>query len=272
MTGLVWDTSFAALAKPLPADTPRERLWADLAKPEWELAGPALSALASRPDDFVSLVHDRLPAAAGPDFDPDALKKLVGQLGDATFAARERASAGLARHGREVLPLLQEELGRTTSAEQRRRLQAAIDAVARSPVPSEHLRQVRLLSLLEQQKTDAARAQLKRLAAGHAAAALTGDAKAALARSRTANTGSSSSPTRFFNSPTSISGFSLALRFWRTTANKSSGRVTSADSAGPANSHSGLARSAQRRSRGVSAGSGFASAANDVSHTRPVMS
>jgi len=114
MTGLVWDVSFASLAKPSTAG--RDKLWADLAKPEWELAGPALAALASQPDDLLKLVRDRLPAATGPDFDPEALAKLVGQLGDAVFAARERASAALARHGREVLPLLQDDLTRTTSA------------------------------------------------------------------------------------------------------------------------------------------------------------
>jgi len=58
----------------------------------------------------------------------------------------------------------------------------AIDTIARSPVPSERLRQTRVLALLEQQKSDAARAELKRLAAGHSAAALTRDAKAATGR------------------------------------------------------------------------------------------
>lgn len=180
MTGLVWDTSYAALAKPSVAD--RDKLWADLAKPEWALAGPALAALANRPHEFLSLVRDRLPAATGPDFDVETLTKLVAQLGDPVFAARERASATLVRHGREALPLLHDGLSKTTSAEQRRRLQVAIDTIARSPVPSDRLRQVRLLALLEQQKTDAAKAELKRLAAGHAAAALSREAKAIIER------------------------------------------------------------------------------------------
>jgi RNA polymerase sigma factor (sigma-70 family) len=180
MTGLVWDSSYPALAKPSVAG--RDKLWADLAKPEWELAGPALAALAGTPDDFLALVHARLPAAAGPDFDPEALAKLVSQLSDPTFAARERASTALARQGREALPSLHDELSRATTAEQRRRLQAAIDTIARSPVPSERLRQVRVLALLVQQKSEGARAELKRLAAGHSAAALTRDAKAAVER------------------------------------------------------------------------------------------
>ena len=75
--------------------------------------------------------------------------------------------------GREVVPLLQAELPRTTTVEQRRRLQAAIDQIAHSPVASERLREVRALALLDQQRTDAARAELKRLAAGHSDAALT---------------------------------------------------------------------------------------------------
>ena len=59
MTGLVWDASFAALAKPSAAD--RDRLWVDLAKPEWELAGPSLAALAmplpGSPTGFGSLMR-----------------------------------------------------------------------------------------------------------------------------------------------------------------------------------------------------------------------
>jgi hypothetical protein len=89
---------------------------------------------------------------------------------------------GSAKHGRVVLPLLQDELAKANSAEQRRRLQAIIGSIAQSPVPSEHLRQVRVLALLEQQHSDDARAELKRLAEGHADAALTRAAKAALGR------------------------------------------------------------------------------------------
>jgi hypothetical protein len=62
-----------------------------------------------------------------------------------------------------------------------------IQAVARSPVPSDSLRQLRLLALLEQNGTTEARAELKRLAGGHADAAPTRDARAALERASNLN-------------------------------------------------------------------------------------
>src|SRR5262249_9695298 len=159
--GLVWDVSFATLARP------REKTagaWADLAKPEWELAGPSIAALAARPDDLLAAVREQLKAADKPDDDPAELGKLVDQLSDPLFAVRERASAALQRFGREALPALQERLGKATAAEPRQRLQQVMQQIARSPVPSDHLRSGRALALLEQFGTPAARVELTRLA------------------------------------------------------------------------------------------------------------
>jgi WD40 repeat protein len=183
-TGLVWDTSIASMARPQAIVTlaERDKVWEDLAKPEWALAGPALAALAAEPKVLRALVHEKLAAATTPDVDGEATRKLAAQLGDQIFAVRERASAALVRLSREVLPLLQGELARSTNAEQRRRLQAAIGAITRSPIPSPQLRQTRILAVLEQIRTEDSRAELKRLAEGHPEAALTRDAKAALAR------------------------------------------------------------------------------------------
>src|SRR5262249_6961419 len=183
-TGLVWDTSIASLAKPqtLASDADRERAWANLAKPEWELAGPSLTGLAREPSTFLELVRRQLQTASAPEFDAEAIKKQVAQLGDPVFAVRERASAALIRNGREALPLLRDELSRSSNAEQRRRLDAAIGVINRSLVPSERLRQLRVLALLEQLQSDESRAELKRLANGHPDASLTRDARAALAR------------------------------------------------------------------------------------------
>ncbi len=179
-TALVWDTSYAKLAKPAAGD--RDKLWADLAKPEWQLAGPALAALAQKPDDFLALVKENLPAADKPDVDREAIAKSLKQLDDQIFAVRERASAALSRLGRESLPQLRGRLSKATSSESKTRLQRAIDLISRMPAPSGHLRQIRLLALLEQMQSPEAKQELERLARGHADAALTKDAKAALAR------------------------------------------------------------------------------------------
>lgn len=180
MTGLVWDVSFAALAKPSVGE--REKLWVDLAKPEWLFAGPALAALANRPDDLMALVREHMKPADKPDFDRDAISKWVEQLDDQLFAVRERASASLSRLGRETLPLLHDHLTKVTSRERQTRLRRAIEHIRQSPVPSHHLREMRAIALLEQLGTRAARDELKRLANGNLEARLTREAQTALAR------------------------------------------------------------------------------------------
>jgi RNA polymerase sigma factor (sigma-70 family) len=180
MTGLVWDTSYPALAKPAAAAP--DQLWADLAKPEWTLAGPALAAFGAKSEVLLALVRARLDSAAKPDFEREAVAKLVGQLDDQVFAVRDRAGTELARLGREALPLLRVHLGRATSAEQKTRLKKAIEQIAVSAVPSAYLRERRVVALLERVKSPESQTELERLAAGHADATLTREAKAALGR------------------------------------------------------------------------------------------
>ncbi len=181
-TGLVWDVTFASLAKPSEAE--RAQLWIDAAKPEWLLAGPALAALAEKPGDLLALVREHLKPADKPDVDRESIAKSVEQLDDQLFAVRERASAALGRLGREALPLLQEHLSDAKTGERRARLQKIVDRIRLMPIPSDHLRQMRMLAVLEQTKSAAAREELKRLAGGHADASLTREAKAALDRAR----------------------------------------------------------------------------------------
>jgi hypothetical protein len=176
----VWDTSYAALEK--PAARASDRLWADIAKPEWPLAGPALAALAAKPDAFVPLVRELLPAATKADLDVEAIAKWVEQLDDQVFAVRDRASTELTRLGRESLPLLREHLARATSAERKTRLRQAIDRVGTSTVPSAHLRERRAVALLEQLHSPGSQTELDRLVKGHPEALLTREAKAALER------------------------------------------------------------------------------------------
>ncbi len=118
-------------------------LWVNLAKPEWLFAGPALAALENRPDDLVAIVREHMKPAEKPDFDREGIAKWVEQLDDPLFAVRERASASLSRLGREALPLLHDHLSKTTSKERQERLRRAIEHVRHTPVPSNHLRELR---------------------------------------------------------------------------------------------------------------------------------
>src|SRR5262249_27788960 len=120
--------------------------------------------------------------AERPGVDAADVAKLVAQLDDQTFAVRERAAAALARLNCEALPLLQDHFTSAKSAETRKRLQQTIRDIVATPVASARLREMRAVAMLEQASTDAARAELKRLAGGHADAALTRDTAAALKR------------------------------------------------------------------------------------------
>ena len=109
-TGLVWDVSYASLAKPSSAD--RENLWADLAKPEWVLAGPAMADFAINTDDFLATVRERLSAANQPDYVEAEVLKWIEQLDVIRFDIRRRAQAELSNVGRAIVPLLREKLGK----------------------------------------------------------------------------------------------------------------------------------------------------------------
>jgi hypothetical protein len=184
LTGLVWDVSLAAAgragAAPAPADF--DRLWTELAKPEWDLAGPALATLAAHPEAAAALLRDRLRPAARPGFDAATIDKLVRQLDSDLFAERERASAELRRLRADAIPHLRRHAQQATSAEARRRLTQLIQAITVVPLPSERLRELRAVELLAQAGTPAAREHLRALAGGAAGAELTRAAADALRR------------------------------------------------------------------------------------------
>jgi RNA polymerase sigma factor (sigma-70 family) len=184
LTGLVWDVSLAAItragAEPTPADL--DRLWTDLAKPVWGLAGPALATLAAHPEAAVGLLRDRLRPDNRPAVDVAAIDRLVRQLDSRVFAERERALAELRRLDLDALPHLRRRAAETTSAEVRQRLAKLLQDFAAAPLPPERLRELRAVELLEQTATPAAREQLRALAGGGAGARLTEAAADALQR------------------------------------------------------------------------------------------
>jgi RNA polymerase sigma factor (sigma-70 family) len=182
VTGLVWDVSLSAAGRagtaPQPADA--DRLWAELAKPEWELAGPALATLAAHPEAAVGLLTQRLRPADQPPRVAEEVERLVRQMDSPKYGARELAAAELRRLGRSALPHLRRHAKDTASAEVRGRLTQLIQGLADVPLPSEQLRELRALELLEQVGTPTARAHLRALAGGHREAELTRAAADAL--------------------------------------------------------------------------------------------
>ena len=179
MTGLVWDVSYRALASPAVAT--RDSLWTALAQHDWSEAGPASSQLAAKPDELFALVKDRLPAADKPDFVRDAVIKWIGQLETEKGEMRERAIVELSRIGREILPLLREQMSKS-SDNGKSGMKRAIDLVSDQPIPKDRLRPTRVVALLAQIHSPESRRELERLAGGHPQADLSRIAKSALAR------------------------------------------------------------------------------------------
>jgi WD40 repeat protein len=110
----------------------------------------------------------------------DQLRRLLSDLGRAEFAVREKAEQALTELG-DAARAAVEEANRTAKDVETRlrlkRLRARLEA--RAPL---RLREVRAIMVLEARGTPAARALLRRLAAGMAEARLTREAKAAVRR------------------------------------------------------------------------------------------
>src|SRR5262249_51906081 len=97
------------------------------------------------------------------------------------FAERERVSTELERAGERCEALLQLTLGRSTDAEQRRRVNRLLDKLVRRVPSDDDLWQLRAIQVLELRGDPDSREQLRRLPTG-AASRLTTDANEAQKR------------------------------------------------------------------------------------------
>ncbi len=170
----VWEP--ARLTRPLPGADPNA-LWAHLAGADAGLAFRAVEALTAEPTKAVPLVRDKLHAR--PDL-RDRIDALVGRLGDAEFAARERATAELGAIGADAGPALRRAVADDPSPEVRRR---AARLIARLPgVGRASPTDVRAVEVLERIGSPEARAALAALAGRELDTPLKREAAAALTR------------------------------------------------------------------------------------------
>ncbi len=184
-TALVWDVP-AAPPRPTPGDMDAlqtEKLWNDLLGEDAARAYDAVRALASAPASATAFLGEKLrPAARADAPDPKRVARLIEQLDDDEFEAREQASAELASAGPEVAPALRRALASDVSPEVKRRAEVLLAKLGRHVISAESLRQVRAVQALEEAATPAARRLLDRLAGGDPGATLTREANAARAR------------------------------------------------------------------------------------------
>jgi hypothetical protein len=158
-----------------------EALWTELGSADAREGFRALRALVAAPEPAVALLRDKLLLSVS-QADPHRLARLMEELDDESFDARERATEELERLGYEAEPALCKKLAARPSAESRRRIVAILTKLEQRAVSGYSLRLLRGLEALDGIGTPEARQALEKLAAGPADAWLTQQAKASLAR------------------------------------------------------------------------------------------
>jgi RNA polymerase sigma factor (sigma-70 family) len=191
-TAIVWDLTGRLGAKgtwgkPLsPAEL--DACWADLDGADAACAYQTIRRLAGIPDQAASYLGKQLRPVPAPD--AKHVAGLIADLDSPQFRVRENAMKELEKLGEVAADACRKALTGQQSPEVRRRLETLLDKQAeaeRNP-PSERLRMVRALEVLEGCGTPEARHLLTKLAAGESAASLTQRAKEALQRGHATTT------------------------------------------------------------------------------------
>jgi hypothetical protein len=155
-----------------------EAAWDDLTQRDARQGFRAQARLLATPAPAVRLFAGRIKAVEPAD--ADRLGRLIAELGDAKFAAREAATRALAELGEQARPALAEAARASTSpevVERARKVLGELPAMTPQQVP-----QVRAVEVLELIASDEATALLRQWAGGVPGAVLTEAARAALGR------------------------------------------------------------------------------------------
>jgi hypothetical protein len=165
-----------------PAPEGLETLWADLGTDDPVKAQQAIAALVAQAAQTVPFLKERLQPVPRPD--PTRLTRLIADLDNARFAARESATRELKRLGELAEPALRKALAERPSPEARRRMEQVLETHKgrRFKPPPGQRRQARAVEVLELIGDPSARRLLEALAGGAPAAPLTRDARGALER------------------------------------------------------------------------------------------
>jgi WD domain, G-beta repeat len=186
-TALLWDlTSVPTAEQSLPrdlADKQLDALWADLLSDDAGTAYRAICVLAACPRQSVPYLRSQLQAAAA---DRKLIARLIADLDNPAFAARQKAHAALAGWADLAGPALRAALDDSPSAEVRRHAADLLEQMKTSAyvLSGEQLRSWRALEALEASGTPEACNVLASLTKGDEEARLTREAKLALGRLR----------------------------------------------------------------------------------------
>jgi hypothetical protein len=175
---------FAPDSAPWKADA-FDKAWEDLGVGDAPVAGDALRLLLSGRDAVIPLLKKKLDRANDPSEEEQRIRRLISDLQSPVFKNREKATAELWRAGPMVVPALRAALRASEETESRRRIEALLNKFPENVTaewPSEKLRKVRTVHVLEWIGTDAAHALLEQLTARTADPELAADAREALGR------------------------------------------------------------------------------------------
>jgi WD40 repeat protein len=181
-TIMLWDVTGWRSAAP-PLELPRDqldKLWQLLPAEDAAAAHRAQWGLVAAAKSSLPFLREQLrPAKA---IDPKRLAALVADLDNEKFAVRQRATEELEKNLDLVEGDLRKFLEGQPSLEVRQRLEKILEKVTVGPPPAERLRALRVLTVLEQIGTDAARQHIEELTRGAGEAWLTQTARSSLAR------------------------------------------------------------------------------------------
>jgi WD40 repeat protein len=183
-TAIVWDAAplrERLSTKKIALEPDRlDAMWVSLKDADGAKAYAAILALAGDPDHTVSFLSDRVkPIQVA---DTKLVAKLVTDLGDRSFAVREKARNELERLGELAGPALRDAAASAASAEARQMARRLLETLAHRALPLDQVRMLRAIEALELAGTSPATDLLKRLAGGAAESAPTVAAQAAVQR------------------------------------------------------------------------------------------
>jgi RNA polymerase sigma factor (sigma-70 family) len=175
-TVLAWDMQPPRVADAVSLESAWNALAAREAGESFRSEGRFLSA----PADAVKYFAERVKPLEAPD--PGRVRQLLADLDSDDFAVREAASQALGGLDRQAIPYLESTLQSTESAEVRDRVKRILEKLWGVAIPSEQLRQVRAVAVLERIGDGESKNLLKQWAGGPAGALLTMEAAAAWKR------------------------------------------------------------------------------------------
>jgi sugar lactone lactonase YvrE len=159
-----------------------ERAWTSLASTDAAEAYLAIRALISDSDRAVLYLKSRIRPMEKPENEAKIITRLIAELDHEEFSVRERATSELHRLGDITESALRDVLNKRLSAEAKRRVTHLLSLAIQSGPPTEQLRVLRSIEILERIANDDAKELLRSIARGDPESRISQDCNKSLQR------------------------------------------------------------------------------------------